>query len=185
MNERNPMNKQQEQEAIDILLAGNALDDLRALVRNAPREHSLHAMLEFLEGTHEYIRKVLAFIRALEPTIAPQRPELAGVGAPSLRPHYPSKCIHGVDITCACVSCAPNTRELPQPRLTCRCGATFDASGDGAIALGDAMSLGWAVNMVDPENASTCPKCRKADDRAFSPSRKGAPKPDPSSPAQN
>ena len=72
------MNRQQEQEAIEILLAGNALDDLRALVRNAPREHSLRAMLEFLEGTHEYVAKVMAFIRALEPTIAAKRPELAG-----------------------------------------------------------------------------------------------------------
>ena len=72
------MNKQQEQEAIDLLLAGNALMDLRALVRNAPRDHSLRAMLEFLEGTNEYVQKVQAFIRTLEPSMVAKRPDLAG-----------------------------------------------------------------------------------------------------------
>ncbi len=80
------MNKQQEQEAIDLLLAGNALMDLRALVRNAPREHSLRAMLEFLEGTAEYIAKVEALIRALEPTLgtSPARVRLRLVDAGEL-----------------------------------------------------------------------------------------------------
>jgi|SRR5580693_4437829 hypothetical protein len=72
------MNRDHE-EAVDILLAGNALLDLRALVRNAPRESSLRATFEFLEGTKDYIDKVQAFIRAIEPTIAaPRRPDLAG-----------------------------------------------------------------------------------------------------------
>jgi hypothetical protein len=164
------MNKAHE-EAIDILLAGNALLDMRALVRNAPREHSLRAMLEFLEGTAEYIAKVEALIRALEPTLTGKRPELAGVGTPSLQ-------------RVGDVGTHPPTLETP-PRLTCRCGATFAVSGDDALALGHAMSLGWAINMADPENASTCPKCRKADDRAFSPSQKGGPNPDPKSPGTN
>ncbi len=93
------MNRQQEQEAIEILLAGNALDDLRALVRNAPREHSLRAMLEFLEGTHEYVAKVMAFIRALEPTIAAKRPAGLDIaqadpsqnGCPKAGPSFPGQ----------------------------------------------------------------------------------------------
>jgi hypothetical protein len=70
------MNRDHEQ-AIDILLAGNALLDLRALARNAPRDHSLRAMLDFLESTADYIAKVQAFIRSIEPTLT-TRPELDG-----------------------------------------------------------------------------------------------------------
>jgi hypothetical protein len=81
-----------EQDAIELLLSGNALMDLRALVRNAPRELSLRAMLEFLESTHAYVARVEAFVRALEPTIAAQRPELAGRGACVDSPNLPARC---------------------------------------------------------------------------------------------
>jgi hypothetical protein len=147
-----------EQDAIELLLSGNALMDLRALVRNAPRERSLHAVFEFLEASAEYIAKVEAFLRGLEPVIGtpvvPRR-ELAGVGAPSLRV---------TDDPSVCLS-APES-----PGLGGRGHGTID--GRWCVYCGAFKThAGWRRPAAAPRLAAA--------------SQKGDPNPDPSSPAKN
>ncbi len=175
------MNKEHE-EAIDILIAGNALLDMRALVRNAPREHSLRAMLEFLEGTAEYIAKVEALIRALEPTLTAKRPDLAGhvpanANAAKLgeifsapRP-YLAGALHEPAPLPRLLHCSNCAREQP----------IRSVGVPGGVTLTEALAFGWVVTpgrVNGPVDVvAVCPICRT--------SQKGGPQSGSHFPGQN